>query len=394
MRLLMINNEFPPLGGGTGTVNLAILDRFVSIQDLEVDLVTSTMGRKFEAEAYSENIRVCKLPVFKHNIHHASNVELLMFAVKALPFALKQHRQHPYDLCFAWSAVPAGGVALGLRRLLGLKYLVRVSGPDIPGFERRYQWLYPILTPIIRSIWLGAEAVVAKCQEESTWIREIDKKVKVTIIPNGVDAELFKPIGTKPLEGPLRILCVARLIRRKGQKYLIEAVKRLIDEDVDVVLELVGTGDEEDNYRSLVRDLGIANRVKFSGYVPREQIAGHYMRSDVFALPSFNEGMSVAALEAVAAGLPLIMTRTGGTSDLVEAGVNGFVFDWADISALTNLVRQLASNRSLALKMGEASRTKALELSWDATAESYLNLFHCAVKSDSNPELSDSVVSL
>jgi phosphatidylinositol alpha-1,6-mannosyltransferase len=318
MQILMLNNEFPPLGGGTGTVNKALLERFARNGDLKVDLITSTMASRFQSEHFSENIRIYKLPVFKRSIHHASNIELLTFAAKAFLFALKKHREQPYNLCFAWSALPAGGVALGLRRAIGLKYLVRVSGPDMPGFERRYQWLYPILTPFIRWIWHGAEVVVTKCEEESSRIHAIDAKVNVTIVPNGVDDKLFKPVEKKSLEGSLRVLCVARLIKRKGQRYLIEAVKCLIDEDLDIVLELVGTGDEEENYKSLVRDLEIADQVKFSGYVPRDEIARHYSASDVFVLPSFNEGMSVAALEAMAAGLPLVVTRTGGTTDPVE----------------------------------------------------------------------------
>src|SRR5215212_3568493 len=163
MRILMLNNEFPPLGGGTGTVNRAILQQLAHEQDLAIDLVTSALGRRREQERFAARIRILKVPVNNQNIHHSSNRELLTFAARALPAALRLHRAQPYDLCFAWSAVPAGGVALALRRTTGLPYLVRVCGPDIPGFERRYGPLYPILAPSIRAIWHGAAAVVAKC---------------------------------------------------------------------------------------------------------------------------------------------------------------------------------------------------------------------------------------
>jgi phosphatidylinositol alpha-1,6-mannosyltransferase len=374
MRLLMVNNEFPPVGGGTGTVNLALLERFDRIPDLAVDLITSTMGKRFEVEMFSTGIQVYKLPVFKRNIHHASNVELLTFAIKALRFALKKHRQQPYDLCFAWSAVPSGGVALGLRRMTGLNYLVRVSGPDIPGFEKRYQWLYPLLGPIIRSVWHGAEVVITKCEEESAMIRAIDNKINVVIVPNGVDQDLFKPVEKRLDNRPLRVLCVARLIERKGQSHLIKALKHLADEHVDVLLELVGTGDQGDNYRSLVRNLGIGDRVTFSGYVPREEIAKHYAASDIFVLPSFNEGMSVATLEAMAAGLPLVVTRTGGATDLVEDGVNGYIYEWADEVMLIELLRRLAQNRNLVRRMGAASRRRSARFAWEKSSRSYMNL--------------------
>jgi len=150
LRLLMLNNEFPPLGGGTGTVNQALLSRFAAVPWLEIDLITSALGKRAEEEQFSERIRILKVPVNNRNIHHSSNRELLTYAARALPLALKRHRAAGSDLAFAWSAVPAGGVALALRRLAGLRYVARVCGPDIPGFEERYGPLYPALSPIIR----------------------------------------------------------------------------------------------------------------------------------------------------------------------------------------------------------------------------------------------------
>jgi glycosyltransferase involved in cell wall biosynthesis len=373
-RLLMLNNEFPPLGGGTGTVNHAILQRLANVPDLEIDLITSALGAQFAQEQLADRITLFKVPVNNRNLHHSSNRELLTYAARALPFAWKRHRAKPYDFCFAWSAVPAGGVALALRRLGGLRYLVRVCGPDIPGFEQRYGPLYPILKSTIKAVWHGAEVVVAKCEGEADMIRRIDSRVKITLVPNGVDLAAFNPA---PIDngGPLRVLCVARLIERKGQHHLIEAVKRLTDEGVDMTLDLVGTGDAQVAYQALAQSSGVADRVRFVGYVRREEIAARYVAAHVFVLPSYNEGMSVATLEAMAAGLPVVVTRTGGTVELVEEGVNGLTFDWADVETLTAHLRRLATERDLARSMGAASRVRAANFSWAAAAEAYLQMF-------------------
>jgi hypothetical protein len=85
--------------------------------------------------------------------------------------------------------------------------------------------------------------------------------------------------------------------------------------------------------------------------------------------------MSVATLEAMAAGLPVVVTRTGGTDDLVEAGVNGLTFDWADVDTLTTHLQCLATDRDCARRMGQASRERAMRFTWDAAAERYLELF-------------------
>jgi len=374
VRILMLNNEFPPLGGGTGSVNQALLQRLAYVADLEIDLFTAALGRAPEREQFSERIRLYKVPVDNRDIHHSSNRELLTYAALALPAALARHRALPYDFCFAWSAVPAGGVALALRRLTGLPYLVRVSGPDIPGFEERYAWLYPILTPIIRSVWRNATMVVAKCDGEAAMIRRVDPSLAPVLAPNGVDVRAFRMAAPRN-SGPLRIICVARLIERKGQRHLLAALRRLRDAGVTATVKFVGTGDAAQAYRAEADRLGIADLVTFTGYVPRERIADHYADADVFVLPSHNEGMSVATLEAMAAGLPLVVTRTGGTAELVQEGENGLTFAWSDVETLVQHLAYLAANRGVVRQMGAASRRRAEQMSWDAVAARYLEIF-------------------
>jgi phosphatidylinositol alpha-1,6-mannosyltransferase len=375
LRILMLNNEFPPLGGGTGTVNLALLQRFARVPWLEIDLITSALGSQAERERFAERIRILKVPVNNQNIHHSSNRELATYAARALSLALRLHRTMVYDLCLAWSAVPAGGVALALRRVTGLRYIVRVSGPDIPGFEERYARLYPILKPVVRAIWHGAKTVVAKCEGEADMIRAVDSSVRISLVPNGVDVEAFPPGAPVPNNGPLRLLCVARLIERKGQRYLIEAVKQLVDEGNDVTLDLVGAGDARSVYETQVRELGLDDRVRFLGYIPRDEIAQHYAAAHVFVLPSYNEGMSVATLEAMAAGLPIVTTPTGGASELVVEGVNGLVCEWGDVAMLSRHLHHLANNREMVRQMSVASHIRATSFSWPARVEEYASMF-------------------
>ncbi|HZQ05896.1 MAG TPA: glycosyltransferase family 4 protein [Anaerolineae bacterium] len=374
MRILMVNNEFPPLGGGTGTVNRALLQRWTSAPNLEIDLITSALGRDYQREQFAPSIRLHFVPVNNQNLHHSSNRELTAFALRALPYALRLHRTRPYDFVFAWSAVPAGAVALALKQITGLNYLVRVCGPDIPGFEQRYGMLYPLLTPLIRATWRFAAHVIAKCDDEAAMIHRVDAKTCVSIVANGVDTDAFTP-AVIPDDGALRVLCVARLIERKGQHHLIESLKRLTDSGVNVTLELVGTGDAQAANEAQARVFGIADRVQFAGYVPREEIAKWYANAHVFVLPSYNEGMSVATLEAMAAGLPIVVTRTGGTKELVQEGVNGLTFQWSDVDTLTAHLKFLALHRPRAREMGNASRRRARQFSWDAAAARYLEMF-------------------
>jgi glycosyltransferase involved in cell wall biosynthesis len=101
----------------------------------------------------------------------------------------------------------------------------------------------------------------------------------------------------------------------------------------------------------------------------------YYANAHVFVLPSYNEGMSVATLEAMAAGLAVVVTRTGGTAELVEEGVSGFTFDWADVKTLVIHLHRLFTDRALTRRMGSESRARAERFSWDAAAERYLEIF-------------------
>jgi phosphatidyl-myo-inositol dimannoside synthase len=137
----------------------------------------------------------------------------------------------------------------------------------------------------------------------------------------------------------------------------------------------VGIGDARLANETQVNKLGLRGRVRFFGYVPREEIACHYAAAHVFVLPSYNEGMSVALLEAMASGLPVIVTPTGGTVELVDPGVNGFIFDWADVNSLTGYLRRLALDRSIIRRMGAASQLRVASFTWSAAAERYLEMF-------------------
>jgi glycosyltransferase involved in cell wall biosynthesis len=108
--------------------------------------------------------------------------------------------------------------------------------------------------------------------------------------------------------------------------------------------------------------------------VPREEIAEHYAAAHVYVLPSYNEGMSVALLEAMAAGLPVIVTPTGGTAELVSSGLNGFIVNWGDVNDLTRHLRNLAQDLLLVRRMGQESRSRAERCSWTVVANRYLEM--------------------
>ncbi len=371
----MFDNEFPPLGGGTGVVNYYLLQEMARSQDVTVDLVTSSRsGTAYETERFADRITIYKVPVDNRNIHHASNLELLRYSWRGLRMARRLLEQHRYDVSFAFAGVPAGALSYVLSLTHGLPYVLSLQGPDVPGFEARYNYLYPVLTPLIKKIWRRASAVTAISAEQVLLAHRTMPDLPLVTIPNGVETELFAPASDEA-KRPFTIICVARLIERKGQHHLLRALAQLrVNCTQPVRLIVVGTGDAEAQLRELADSLQVADAVTFKGFVSREQMPSLYREADVFALPSQQEGMSIALLEAMASGLPVIVTDTGGTAELVTQGQNGEIVPWSDVHALTRALHNLLNAENLRGRMGAESRRRALQFGWPVLATRYIEL--------------------
>lgn len=375
MKILMFNNEFPPLGGGMGTVNQELFRQFAQYDNLQIDLFTSSLDKKSYVEAFSPTIRLIKSPVNNQNIHHSSGKELLSYTWQAFLAAAKYHRKEKYEVCMAWSTLPAGWNAMFFKFFFGVPFLTRISGPDIPYYEDRHKAIYPILTPIIKRIWRSADQVVTKCQQETDRIREFDQKCKITTINNAIDHDRFCPNPNRHFEGILEILCVARLVKIKGLDTMLHALKILQKKEIFFRLNLVGTGDDEAFLKQLTQELQLKNYVRFSGYVARENIPDEYDKAHIFALPSYKEGMSNAMLEAMGAGLPLLVTRTAGAEEFMQNSLLGYDFEAGNAEQAAECLEKMHQNRQLLQVMAENSRKQAIENSWEKIAERYIELF-------------------
>lgn len=380
MRVLMLDNEFPPLGGGTGVINLHLLQEWAKRPDVWVDLVTSSRTKKAEErEQFAERIWIYKVPVDNQNIHHSSNRELIRYFLRGYRLSRRLARYAAYDVGFAYSAVPAGAIGLGLRAQMGLPYLVFLQGPDIPGYEARYRNLYPFLKPMLQLIWRRAACVTASSEFHRDLAYKTRSASEIVVVPNGVDADLFTP-RDRPQQGPVNLVCVGRLIERKGQHHLLKAAALLKERSCrNWRVTLVGTGDAEPALREQAAALGISAEVTFMGVVGRAEMPMVYQGADVFVLPSENEGMSVALLEAMACGLPAVVTMTGGTKELIDG--NGLIVPWADSAALADTLQRLITDGLLRRSMGQRSREIACRYAWPAYADHCLSLCRSAAKS-------------
>ena len=368
MRILMLNYEYPPLGGGGSNACKYILNEF-SKNNIEVDLVTSSPSNIFETENIGNTISIYKLPINKKDIHYWTQREIISYSWKAKKFIDKLMTEKEYDVCHAFFGIPCGAIAYLFRQKI--PYVVSLRGSDVPGFNKRFGLQYVFLKPIIKHVWKQAGAVVANSEGLKELALKTSPDQEISVIYNGIDISEFRPdLNEVNINGEMRIVCVSRLIERKGIRFLIEAIGKLKDRDIKLIL--VGEGNQEDELKKLVVDSRIPDRVEFKGYMDHDSIADLYRTSDVFVLPSLNEGMSNALLEAMASGLPVIVTDTGGTSELIDG--NGVVVPMCDSDAIAEAIREFMDNPDTH-KMGMRSREIAEQMGWGAIGDAYLRVY-------------------
>ena len=246
----------------------------------------------------------------------------------------------------------------------------------MPGYSERFKFIYTILKPLIKLIWKKSSAVVSNSRGLRDLALKTNKQQKVDIIFNGIDLNDFCPNESLRARDKFIITIGAtRITARKGTNYLIEALGILAPKYPDILLRILGDGDEKNNLIDLTKKMNLENFVQFLGRIPREETVSYYQEASLFVLPSLNEGMSNAMLEALASGLPILATETGGTEELVENGINGFVIKMKDSKDLAEKIEMILKDEVLRNSMGKASRRKAETMSWENVAQEYFELY-------------------
>ena len=374
MKLLLINNEFPPIGGGGSTVTKYAL-RYLVAAGHDVTLVTSRY-KKLPKREVLDGATVIRIPTIRRYKDYCSAWELIIFGISAFFYTLGYSFRHKVDFVQAYFALPAGWVAYLLHIFRGIPYAVYFGGSDIPNANpSRYKRLYPIITPLLALIWKAAKFRTVCSQELVRLGAEIDPDSKFLCIPNGVETARFKPIE-RPKSSKVKILFIGRLIPRKGFQFVIQALpalKKLTQKPFEI--EVVGTGAHRHELDELAESLHVSDLIKYVGLVPYDTLEKSYQYADVFVLTSLSEGMPSVILEAMGCGLPIVASDVGGNNEIVHEGKNGYLIKDNNIDLLARRLAELINNESLREEMGRHSRALAMEYDWKSIMAQYNELY-------------------
>ena len=361
MRTLVVTNDFPPRPGGIQAFVHAL-----AVRQPAGEVVVYAPAWKGAAEFDARQ----PFPVVRHPTSLVLPVPDVLRRTRAVA------RAEGCDRVWFGAAAPLGLLArpLGLERAVASTHGHEVGWALLPGSRQ-----------VLRRI--GRDVDVVTVLGDYTRLRlapALGARARLEQLASGVDTSVFRP-GAGGLDVRRRhglvdrpvVVCVSRLVPRKGQDVLVRALPELRRRVPGTALLLVGGGPDLPRLRRLAARHGVDEHVVTTGSVPWEELPAHYDAGDVFAMPCRTrrgglevEGLGIVFLEASATGLPVVAGRSGGSPDAVRDGETGVVVDGRSLVQVTDAVADLLLDRERARAMGAVGRAWVeRDWRWDVLAE-------------------------
>lgn len=200
---------------------------------------------------------------------------------------------------------------------------------------------------------------------------------KARVIRPAVDPTSFRPRTNGGAVEPISVIGVGTLNWTKDYEHALVAIRRAVDAGTDLALDLIGDGPDRPHLRFAIDDLGLGDRVRLLGRRSPAEVAQMLQRADIFLHTSCSEGISNAVLEAMATGLPVVVTDAGGMREAVRDGVDGFVVPVRDTDAIAAALTRLAAGPELRARMGESGRRRIeAQFRLDQQVRDFVALLH------------------
>jgi phosphatidylinositol alpha-1,6-mannosyltransferase len=348
---LLVTNDFPPRPGG---IQLFVHNLAVRQPAGSVVVYSSTWkgAAKFDAEQPFEVIR--------------DDTGVLLPTRRVARRAAEIARAHGCDTVWFGAAAPLGLLASGLRRRAGIGRAVAQTH----GHEVGWATL-PGARGLLRRIGREVDVLTYLTDYQRRRLAPVlDGLTTLDRLAPGVDTRAYHP-GVDGGEVRARyglvdrpvVVCVSRLVARKGQDALISALPAIRRRVPGAALLVVSGGPYRSTLQRLARETGVENDVVFTGSVAWEDLPAHYAAGDVYAMPCRTrrrgldvEGLGIVYLEASATGLPVVAGDSGGAPDAVREGETGYVVNGRDLDAIADRVATLLADPDLARRLGAAGR--------------------------------------
>ncbi|WP_093767965.1 glycosyltransferase family 4 protein [Streptomyces sp. F-7] len=372
-KTLIVTNDFPPRPGG---IQAFLHNMALRLDPERVVVYASTWKRTREGvEATAAFDAEQPFTVVR------DRTTMLLPTPAATRRAVGLLREHGCTSVWFGAAAPLGLMAPALRRA-GAERIVATTHGHEAGWAQ-----LPAARQLLRRIGESTDTITYLGEYTRSRIARAltpEAAARMVRLPPGVDEKTFHPgSGGDEVRARLGltdrpvVVCVSRLVPRKGQDTLIRAMPAILAAEPDAVLLIVGSGPYEKDLRRLAADTGVAASVRFTGTVPWSELPAHYGAGDVFAMPCRTrrggldvEGLGIVYLEASATGLPVVAGDSGGAPDAVLDGETGWVVRGDAPAETAERVIALLSDEELRRSMGRRGREWVEEKwRWDLLAD-------------------------
>jgi glycosyltransferase involved in cell wall biosynthesis len=356
MRLLCINYEYPPIGGGGASVCQGLAEALVK-KGYHIDVVTSGMKDLLSYEERN-GVQIHRVRCIRRYRHYVTLPEMCTLILPLYRKALELIETNHYDLNHTHFVVPSGIVSYLLRRQTGLPYVITAHGSDIPGYNPdRFNFAHLLINGLWKKIIINSDGITTP----SNFLKGLIQhrvEVPITVIPNGYDSVQNGLHGKKD-----RILLVTRLFERKGVQFFLDAVA-----DMQNHWEIMIAGDGP--YLSTLKARARNNRrIRLLGFVQGKALKSLYESSKIFVFPSTQENFPVVLLEAMSAGCAVITTSAQGCAEVV--GDAAIKTKPGDVNSLKAAIHKLIKNNKEILRLVIMGQARACEFKWNKVAERF-----------------------
>ena len=359
-RTLLITNDYPPRPGG-------IQSYLQNLVDLLPPEHVVVYAPRWRGRSHLDFDEAAPYTVVRHP------TTLMLPTPLVARRAARLVREHEIENVWFGAAAPLALLAPVVRRAGAHRVLASTHGHEV-GWS-----MLPVARQVLRAIGGTTDTVTFVSKyTRGRFASAFGPHAALEYLPPGVDTERFVPdaaaraairerhgLGDKPV-----VLCLSRLVPRKGQDMLIRALPAIREQVPDAVLLVVGGGPYGSTLRELAAAIGDGENIVFTGSVPSEELAQYHSAADVFAMPSRTrgggldvEGLGIVYLEASACGVPVVAGDSGGAPETVIAGRTGLVVDGRSVSQIAEAVVTVLSDPARARRMGAAGR-EFVEAQW------------------------------
>jgi glycosyltransferase involved in cell wall biosynthesis len=376
MRILFCNYEYPPLGGGGGTITSLLAQEMVKRH--EVTVLTS-QGPGLPTESVENGVRIIRVPVFFRNrISVANLLSMFMFIPMGIRAGKRLLSTNRFDIINTHFVLPSGPVGDVISDLGHIPNVLSVHGGDLYDPTKiTSPHRYPFLRSWIRRLLKRATLVIGQSSNTIENLRRFyTPEIECIRIPLGIQNPKIKPTHRGEYgfgEDEFLMVTVGRLIPRKAVNQLISILERLNKEKVRLLI--IGDGPKKQSLKqeSIRRQLG--NRVIFMGHVGESEKFRILRMCDLFVSTSQHEGFGLVFLEAMASGLPVICYDSGGQIDFLRDRETGYIVPLNDLHLFTKRCESLILNPELRKKMGRANEQRSEEFHITKCALRYESVF-------------------